>query len=320
VNATQDASDCPSAPELRQRISERLGRDPFVATSHSAPAIYVSFTREGSVYSARISLSNADSTQGFERRFDDQSTHCQRLVDAVLLGVTLLLENEQDEETSKAPSTPTSAETAALPPPPQLTPSPDVIALKDPKNSEDCPKTRPIRESPRVPSELKLGMVLSHGIVSRHGINWGTVLSGSLFPFGAIGIHSGAEYIAAHDLDRGTYHYEFSQTAGFIGTVMNVRVTERIRLTPELGLMFGVMHAAVRSTNATEPGDFPFMGARGGAAAQWRLIGPLFVSVGGQLRLPFNRQVFRAVGVTDPLWTQPRLGLSAEMSVGLRFD
>jgi hypothetical protein len=320
VNATQDAQDCPSAAELRRRISERLGRDPFVTTSNSAPAIYVSFTREGSVYSARIAFSKADSTKGFERRFDDEASHCQRLVDAVLLGVTLLLDNEHEEDTKESASAPVSAVPANFLPPPQRKPTPTVIAPKEPKNSEDCSKTPPKRESPRVPSELKLGAILSHGIVSSHGVDWGTALSGSLFPFGAIGIHWGAEYVAAHNLDRGNYHYEFSQTAGVIGTVMNVRVTERLRLTPELGLMFGVMHAAVRSTNATAPGDYPLIGARVGAGAQWSLLGPLFADVGGQLRLPFNRQVFRAVGVTDPLWTQPRLGLSAEMSLGLRFD
>jgi hypothetical protein len=197
---------------------------------------------------------------------------------------------------------------------------PAVIAPIKPQNSENPPETPKIRASPSVPSELKLGAVLSHGIVSNHGVDWGTFLSGSLFPFGSFGVLWGAEYIAPHAINRGKSRYEFSQTTGFIGTIKNVHLYDRLSVIPEAGLTFGMMHAAVRSTNATDPGDYPLVGARVGATAQWRFLGPLFVDVGGQLRLPFNRQIFRAVGVRDPIWTQPRFGLSAEASLGLRFD
>ena len=317
VSTTQEAHDCPSAPELRRRVSERLGRDPFTKVASTKPAIYVSFTREGSVYCARITLKSADDSKDLERRFDDHATDCRRLVDAVALGVTLLLESERGANSDDVAPTPEPRETPTIP---VATPPLAVIAPAPTPNAHAASVKAEKRQSRRVPAELTIGPVLSHGVVSSHGGDFGILLHGLLFPHDTFGIQWGADYFSAQTLSRNMSRYEFSQTTGFFGAVVNGRLNERLRLIPEAGLTFGVMHAAVLSANATHPGDYPFLGMRVGTSAQWRLVGPLVLGAGGQLRVPFNRQQFRAIGVSEPIWTQPRVGLTAEFSLGLRFD
>jgi len=205
------AKDCPSAFELRKRVSERLGYDPFVDEPESSEVVQVSFSRRGELYRARLVLRDSGSNIASERQFEDATADCRQLGDAVVLGITLLLEGGAPNERVSR----TAASSGVR----------DDGSAASPKNPTTASTTTP----------------------------------------------------QTQDSGKAT-------------------------------------------RNPTDPGDFPFVGARLGAKARMRLIGPLALSLGGTARMAFNRAVFRAEGLPEPVWSQPFWGLEAEVGLGLCFD
>lgn len=321
VSASPEAKDCPSAPELRQRIGARLGQDPFVDYAEPGNTIHVSFAHVGPTYHARLSLRNVGSEAALDRHFEDRAESCLQVAEALVLGTTLLLEGGSElmaaEAAAVAQPARTSSKSTVTPPKPPR----DEVA--PPQAQSENEAARSIRDSGSRPSifgELRLGPMLSSGVVSSEGVGWGAGISGQFFALGGFGVKLAADYLIADSIQRGTTTYQFSQTAASIGAVVDGRLSERFRLVPEVGFMVGVIHAAVITRNPTDPGDYPFLGMRLGGAAELRLVGPLTLGLGGHVRMPFYRHVFRASGLAETVWTQPRLGFSAEVAIGLCFE
>jgi hypothetical protein len=312
------AKDCPSAVQLRQRVTERLGADPFVDDDAPHHTMQVSFTRESTSYRAKLVWRDAASEAARERQFTDSSEDCRQLADAVVLGIALLLEDDAAgtpasateasgvEPTSAAPAEPTASTNVPAP-------------LPTPKQEPQI-SPQPASEHPHVPSEIWAGPLLSGGAVSSDGFGYGIGVLGVILPMQPFGFAWGTHYQSGNTIQRGQTRYVFSETAALLGPVTVVRVSSRVSCLLGLGFLVGVTHAAVVTRNPTDPGDFFFAGARFAAAARVRLIGPLALSVGGQLRTLFNRSVFRAQGLAEPVWKQPRLSALGEIGLGLQFD
>ncbi|HEY5955286.1 MAG TPA: hypothetical protein VIV60_01985, partial [Polyangiaceae bacterium] len=303
----------------------------FVDSGGPGNSIHVSFTRVGSTYHAKLALRGEGGDATLERSFADRAENCLHVAEALVLGTTLLLEDGTALLTSEAAASATTAATStstATPPSSEAALAAPVAVAAPLPTIANTPKTRNASngasgagsQPTRVSGELWVGSVLSSGVVSSEGLGWGMGVAGLLFPFGALGVKLGADYLIGDTIQRGLTSYQFSQTTAFVAAVIDGRLSERFRLLPEAGLTFGVTHAAVVTRNPTDPGDFPFLGMRLGAAARLRLLGPLTLSVGGHLRMPFYRHIFRASGLSEAVWEQSHLGFSAEVALGLRFE
>lgn len=97
------ADSCLSASELKQRIRERLGRDPFREPYEQHIEGYVA--RQGALWSADLVVRNRDDVRVGSRHLESAAESCHELDQAVVLTLTLVIDPNAPHLAEIAPTT-----------------------------------------------------------------------------------------------------------------------------------------------------------------------------------------------------------------------
>lgn len=124
-----DLSECPAEEDFRQRVAERLGRDPFL--SGAARKIRVELTRRGSTLRALVRVAEAGQPHG-ERRIETRGS-CEELVSGAALAVSIAI----DPLVALGPASPEPAVASAPEPVPKPEPP---LARKVPVPAPPAPQ------------------------------------------------------------------------------------------------------------------------------------------------------------------------------------
>lgn len=98
-----DADSCMTAAELKQRIRQRLGRDPFGEPFEQQIEGYVA--RHGALWVADLVVHNRDSVRIGSRHLESASEDCHELEQAVVLTITLVIDPNAPQLAESAPAT-----------------------------------------------------------------------------------------------------------------------------------------------------------------------------------------------------------------------
>jgi hypothetical protein len=169
---------CPSESAFRERVTVRLGYDPFVDASSSR--VHVRFTRRGGRLDANVAIEDDGRAVG-TRKLEEAATRCDVLFDAVAATIAIALDpvTRKPREETAGTATPTPNAQEATSPPPAA------AALPSPPPAEQ-PTTAPER-SPTVRPYALLDGLASTGVAP------GATLGAQA----GVGLHRAAFVIAA---------------------------------------------------------------------------------------------------------------------------
>jgi hypothetical protein len=91
---SDSAADCASPSQLHEKVQALRQKDALASsTTHATLRVTARFDRRGSQYTADLKF---DGAKHGERSFQDVGTNCDSLVDAVVVALVLLLDNQGD--------------------------------------------------------------------------------------------------------------------------------------------------------------------------------------------------------------------------------
>lgn len=118
-SASPSARACAGDEVLRAKVAERLGRDPFAASSEASGRLQVAFARDrANAWTAEIALFDASGKRIGARSLSQAGATCEPLIGSVVFTIAVLLED-------LAPPEPAATPPAPPPPPPPAPPAPE---------------------------------------------------------------------------------------------------------------------------------------------------------------------------------------------------
>jgi hypothetical protein len=314
---SEGAEDCIAAEELRARVRDRIGFDPFVP-----PATYAiegSVERSERGWSARLYERSATRVP---RHLEISGEDCHELDDALVLALALALQSEfrsvtgiepplapersEDGTTSSRATTPSEPTEPALDRPHPVT---------DPTPREDAPPP-PIDARPR---DVRILAGASGSVDTVPGIAAGWTLRADAPLIDVLRLHVGAiSFPEART--GGTSEIGIGLTAAIVGLCLEPIALPEIRLGGCLSVLAGAVHAVVHTPLPLEPGDRPWLATSLSLQASWVFAPPvgLWIELAGAV--PWMRYEFRVQGRPQPEFVQPPVLPWVTIGLSLHFS
>ena len=278
------AEACPPTAEMRARIVERLGRDPF--TGDAPLALEVEFAREDEAFVARVRSATG------ERELRSTAPTCGSLADSVALAAALLARGEE------APPAPPA------PPPPPPPPREAETAPREGSAGLDVPPRSAIFAGAAVMVGVLPQVAPAPMLAVRVRFAPRLLASGAIF------------YAPQQHTDDGALG--FSLAAAEAGACWEALAAGRVSAGPCAHLVAGDLSIASLLPLVASPGDRLFLGGAAGARAAFRIAGPWSIDVGTDALVPFGR--WRATTTCNTVsYDPPRVDFFASAGVGLSF-
>lgn len=327
-----NADSCLSASELKQRIRERLGRDPFREPYEQHIEGYVA--RRGARWVADLVVRNRDSVRVGSRHLESAAESCHELDQAVVLTLTLVIDPNAPHNaetapvthvTTHQPSEATEASKAELQ-------TADPLAARAPEQTASADRqptanaAAPIRART---ANVRRPTSASDTAVSRSRLLVATSATSGILPGSTYGISMRAELPIAH-------HFQLESSAAFFpervsfnhNTVVGYGLTalgvggcyatgRTITWLACASGWLGAAHAIVYRGTPDRPGDRIWGGLRAdlGYAVTWGL---LVAELRAFALMPVTRWDF-TTSEGDSQFRQARVAPGAEIAVGIHL-
>ncbi len=283
-------------------MSANADERPAQQNGETSAHVFVSFTsREGGV-AAHISTtrSGAEPRELFEPSLD-----CSRLIEAVVLTVTLLLAAEDQM--------PAESDAAAQPAPKEA-PRQKASAPAVPIQPPSPPRATAHRQTS---SALGAYVFVASGALPEP--SWGLGMAGRWALSERWSLRAGADYMPVVEISPAEPTYRFSRSAAWIGVTSTLALVPSWTFALEAAAALDITHVAVIGDGGVDPGDFPFPALRGGLALAYKPARWLLGSAGLRGEVPIIRNVFRSRDAADPIWSQRWVGFAAEVGVAWHY-
>jgi hypothetical protein len=311
------AEQCPSRRELEREVSLRLGRSPFAAAAPRSIEILMEASAGG--FRSVVSVLDRDGKLLGRRALVDETEACAAIFSATALAVALLIDPEALSGEARANVGRFEVEEAANPPP--VAPATSALAPPAPPPPERnaAPSVPPMPEPRAVPvAVLGADALVAIGLVP--AVSPGVGVSANGVVSGRWGIGVSALYVAKAEVSQGTATLDVSLTT--LGAAVTLRAVSSpsLRVTPEVALLAGAHHLAVRGGLAVDSGDQGFWALGAGVRVEAHVTHGLFVGLRAGLVVPLVRRGFAVEGNEgDPIWRAPPVAGMASLGLGWAF-
>lgn len=302
VHDASGLTTCPSAELLTERIRASSGGERRDEPGDSSERVFVSFALLRGGVEARVSTTHSGEKP---RELFEPSGDCASLTEAVVLIATLLL---APSERSRGGSSPVESSLERETPSPAV-PAPSAAPIVAPPSPERRGVAVP-------PAALGATLLMTSGVLPE--LQWGVGLDSRWALVGRFSLKAGADYLPVVEISRASQAYRFSRSSARVGVSWSLLLTRSFRLDVDAAALLGITHVAVIGDRGVEPGDFLYPGFRGGWSGSFAPASWLLGFAGLHVELPVLRNVFRSENVPDPIWSQPWIGLSAEVGFAWR--
>lgn len=303
------AAECSSDAAIGERVSQRLGRNPFATDAKRT--IDAKVRRAGKQWVLRVQLRDERGKDLGANEYTSESDTCESIESAGVLAISLIID---PNARTAAPASASASASSALscPPPP---PAPACPSCPPPK-VERVLVMPPVTASPQqMPSStLTLQTGVAAGLVPGASPMVGLSAALPLDPHWSLA--GNAMWVA--ESKPSDERFSFSLTAFGAGVCRG----GPIGLTWVGGCVsawLGTLPAVVYSLRPTDPGDRPFAALSAGPFVRGNVFGPLHAELGADLFVPLVRRSFTVAGWADPVWKQPAVAAAIHFGVGMHF-
>jgi hypothetical protein len=303
------AQSCLDDQELRRRVQDRLGRNPFA--EDAALDIQGTIWRDAAAWRAELRIVSPDGALLGSRKLESTAPDCAPLSDAAVLAVALAI--DPDAASRPPPS-------AAFPAAPATAPAASATeAVTEPPAAKNAPP------APASPAPAPEPAPLSLEMLARGGIATGVLPR--VGPLAAVGGSYGLEYIRMtlelswlpeQATDDGAF--AFGLTFGSAGGCYGLPVANSAALRVCAEMQVGALHAVVRNRERFEPldaGDHLWLAGSAGPTLAWRVAGPLRLEAGVLAVVPIVRKRFAILGAPDAIFESAPVSGIAYLGVGV---
>jgi hypothetical protein len=311
----EEATACPDAQTVMDRVRTGLGRDPFNDRATMAAEVLVERSDEGFVAHMRVRASDG-ALAGVRTLRSSES--CDTLASAVALALALFI----DPNAALAPPVPSSLapaprEPAALPPHADMPPPPPAA----PTSRLAPPIPPPEHRAPvaRAPKSMvaAAGVIVAPGLLP--GAGGGSLLQADV----EIGRRwsVGAQAALLPEESTSDAEFAFGMTAMGARGCFDLVSTAVLRVAPCVGVWVGEIHAVVFTTalRALPPGGRLWGSAEATARARLLIVGPIFAEAEAGAFAPFARYGFSVRGQNSPVFQEPVALPMVSLALGVSF-
>lgn len=303
------AAGCSSDVAISERVSQRLGRNPFAVDAKRT--IHAKVRRTGKQWVLRVQLRDDRGKDLGSNEYTSESDTCESIESAAVLAISLIIDPNARSAASASASASASAVLSCPPPPP----APACPSCPPPKVERVLVMAPVTASPPRLPdSTFTLHTGVAAGLVP--GASPMVGLSASLPLDARWSLTGNAMWVA--ESKPSDDRFSFSLTAFGAGVCRGMPIASTW-LGGCASAWLGTIPAVVYSLRPTDPGDRLFAAISAGPFVRGNLYRGLHAELGADLFVPLVRRSFTVAGWQDPVWKQPAVGAAIHFGLGMHF-